>query len=305
MPRKKQTEKELEPQVEIVSDEVTAEEPEIEVAAAEETKDDTGVAPEEGIEELRKKLEEERLARQEAEKRAREAQTAATKAANETGEHRISLVSSALDNLKREQDYLKANIKELMVVGDYDRAVEMQEAFQLNINKMVQLQNGLDEMKREPVKQVEQPQHDGPTVDDLIQRVTPRSAQWLERNRSHIQDSRTIRIMARAHEDAIDHGIIPESDAYFGFLENRLGLNKAQPRQEPRYEEQEPVMSAASAPTQRRSAPAAAPVSRSGSVGSSNSRTIRLTAEQVEAAKISGLTPKEYYDILQDERNRN
>ena len=245
------------------------------------------------------------MARSEAEKHAKEAQAAANKAATETGEHRISLVSNALDNLKREQDIIKANIKELMVVGDYDRAVELQEAFQLNISKMVQLQNGLDEMKREPVRRVEQPQNDGPTVDDLIQRVTPRSAQWLERNRSHIQDSRTIRIMARAHEDAIDHGIIPESDAYFGFLENRLGLNKAQTRQEPRYEEHEPVMSAASAPTQRRSAPAAAPVSRSGTGGSGNPRTIRLTAEQAEAAKISGLTNKEYWDLLQDERNRN
>lgn len=305
MPKKKQTEKDLETEIEIVGDEVNTEEPEIEVVEAKNEEENAGVAPEDGIEELKRKLEEERLARSEAEKRAKEAQAAANKAATETGEHRISLVSNALDNLKREQDILKANIKELMVVGDYDRAIELQEAFQLNISKMVQLQNGLDEMKREPVRRVEQPQNDGPTVDDLIQRVTPRSAQWLERNRSHIQDSRTIRIMARAHEDAIDHGIIPESDAYFGFLENRLGLNKAQPRQEPRYEEHEPVMSAASAPTQRRSAPAAAPVSRSGTGGSGNPRTIRLTAEQAEAAKISGLTNKEYWDLLQDERNRN
>ena len=305
MPKKKQTEKDLETEIEIVGDEVNTEEPEIEVVEAKNEEENAGVAPEDGIEELKRKLEEERLARSEAEKRAKEAQAAANKAATETGEHRISLVSNALDNLKREQDIIKANIKELMVVGDYDRAIELQEAFQHNISKMVQLQNGLDEMKREPVRRVEQPQNDGPTVDDLIQRVTPRSAQWLERNRSHIQDSRTIRIMARAHEDAIDHGIIPESDAYFGFLENRLGLNKAQPRQEPRYEEHEPVMSAASAPTQRRSAPAAAPVSRSGTGGSGNPRTIRLTAEQAEAAKISGLTNKEYWDLLQDERNRN
>ena len=305
MPKKKQTEKDLETEIEIVGDEVNTEEPEIEVVEAKNEEENAGVAPEDGIEELKRKLEEERLARSEAEKHAKEAQAAANKAATETGEHRISLVSNALDNLKREQDIIKANIKELMVVGDYDRAVELQEAFQLNISKMVQLQNGLDEMKREPVRRVEQPQNDGPTVDDLIQRVTPRSAQWLERNRSHIQDSRTIRIMARAHEDAIDHGIIPESDAYFGFLENRLGLNKAQTRQEPRYEEHEPVMSAASAPTQRRSAPAAAPVSRSGTGGSGNPRTIRLTAEQAEAAKISGLTNKEYWDLLQDERNRN
>ena len=305
MPKKKQTEKDLETEIEIVGDEVNTEEPEIEVVEAKNEEENAGIAPEDGIEELKRKLEEERLARSEAEKHAKEAQAAANKAATETGEHRISLVSNALDNLKREQDIIKANIKELMVVGDYDRAVELQEAFQLNISKMVQLQNGLDEMKREPVRRVEQPQNDGPTVDDLIQRVTPRSAQWLERNRSHIQDSRTIRIMARAHEDAIDHGIIPESDAYFGFLENRLGLNKAQTRQEPRYEEHEPVMSAASAPTQRRSAPAAAPVSRSGTGGSGNPRTIRLTAEQAEAAKISGLTNKEYWDLLQDERNRN
>jgi hypothetical protein len=152
--------------------------------------------------------------------------------------------------------------------------------------------------RTEPSRPAAPAQQSGPDIDSLIQRVTPLSAQWLQSNRDHLKDSRSFRIMARAHEDAIDHGIIPESDDYFRFVENRLGIkgDSAPP---------DVAMSAAAAPVQRRQSPPAAPVSRQPSnANGSRPHVVKLTPEQREAARISGVTEEEYARQMLKERNR-
>lgn len=264
---------------------------------------------EDGIEELKKRLESEKMARLDAEKRARDAAKQAEKANADIHDAQLSLVQTAFDGLKRDQDILKNSFKESMAIGDYDRAAEIQEAMSMNAAKLLQIEHGLNEMKsRPPVQQVQPPAsaaHEM-TVDDLIARVnTPLSKNWLMNNKQHLPDGRAIRIMARAHEDAIDMGIIPESVEYFAMVESRLGINRQQ-APAPAAQQQDAALSTASNPVQRRSSPAAAPVSRS-PVSSTGTRqnTIRLTPEEVEAAKISGLSPKEYWELKQKERNRN
>jgi hypothetical protein len=118
-------------------------------------------------------------------------------------------------------------------------------------------------------------------IDYLINNVTPRSSEWLQRNREHVSDARSIRVMKRAHEDAVDYGIAPESDAYFQFVENRMGISES--RQQP-----------ASAPMQRKASPPAAPVSRSGNGTGSRPNVVRLSSEQQEMAKNLGMTNAEY-----------
>lgn len=275
---------------------------------------ENGDPVEESIEELKSKLKDtkqkyaqEKKARQEAEAAAQQAAQQAYKASAEVEENQIHLVSGALDTLRREQEMLKNTMKEVMAVGDFDRAVELQEAFQSNINKITRLEDGLNEMKNNTRREAPQaPARD--LVDTLIQQVTPRSAKWLDSNREHLQDPRMLRIMERAHGDALDNQIIPESDDYFRFIENRLGIGKSKeaPRNSRYDDDDEPVMSGASNATHRRqSAPAAAPVSRSSSGPSGNPRVIRLTPDQAEAARISGISPKQYWENLQREKNRN
>lgn len=268
---------------------------------------------EDSIEELKSKLKDakqkysqEKKARQEAENAAQQAVQQAYKASAEVEENQIHLVSGALDTLRREQEMLKNTMKEVMAVGDFDRAVELQEAFQSNINKITRLEDGLNEMKNTPRREAP-PAPSRDIVDTLMQQVTPRSAKWLDQNREHLQDQRQLRIMERAHGDALDNQIIPESDDYFRFIENRLGIGKTKeaPRNS-RYDDDDEVMSGASNPTNRRqSAPAAAPVSRSSGGPTGNPRVIRLTPDQAEAARISGISPKEYWENLQAEKTRN
>jgi phage I-like protein len=106
--------------------------------------------------------------------------------------------------------------------------------------------------------------------------------------------------MARAHEDAVDFGIVPESDAYFQFVENRLGINAKRSS----IPEVESVMSEASSSKQRRSSPPSAPVSRQPIDTPHRPGVITLTAAEVEAAKISGISPQEYYRNKMREQNR-
>ena len=161
-------------------------------------------------------------------------------------------------------------------------------------------------MKNQPAPQQPKAPEPDDIVENLIRQVSPRSARWLDRNRDNLNSVKALRIMERAHGDALDNEIEPDSDEYFKFIEKRLGIGKTPPKQQVRYEYQdddEPIMSAASEATSRRSAPPAAPVSRSQQMGQ-NSRTVTLTADQAEAARISGLTNQQYWDLLQREKSR-
>lgn len=241
------------------------------------------------LKELNARLEQERLAREQAEERARVSDQKAQMAYGEVSDTNMHLVASAIDSVKRDQEILKSHLRDSMAIGDFDKAADIQSAMQVNFNKLSQLETGYEEMRNTP-RQPVAPQPREMNVDTLINQVTPRSAEWLRTNREHLPDPRSIRVMARAHEDAVDYGIVPESDAYFRFVENRLGIGESK-RAVPGFDD---AMEYAAKPTQKRSSPPSAPVSRSGN-STNRSGVVTLTASEVEAAKISGITPQEYY----------
>lgn len=289
---------ESEPEIRVVSDD----EPEIQAST---TSQRPSIDPAAAIEELNRRLQEERQARSQAEQYAREASFRASQAANEVEDTHQHLVANAIDSVRQNQENLKANLRESMSIGDYDRAAELQESMSMNSAKLIQLEQGLQDMKNrprvEPVRPVAPPQNRGPDVDALIQQVTPLSAQWLQNNRDHLREPKSFRVMARAHEDAIDHGIVPESNDYFRFVESRLGISD---RGQDPYGSQEASMSAAASPVQKRYSPPAAPVSRQASSSSPRTHVVKLTPAQREAATISGLTEEEYAKNMLKERNR-
>jgi hypothetical protein len=59
-------------------------------------------------------------------------------------------------------------------------------------------------------------------VEMYAQRLTPKSAQWL---REHPEVVSKIGRLTRAHEDAVEDGIQPESREYFRYIEARLGYS--------------------------------------------------------------------------------
>jgi len=244
------------------------------------------------LKKLNKKLDEERKARMEAEAVARQATEQARVLHNEASDSNLHLVSGAIESVRRDQEILKSRLRDAMAIGDYDKAADVQEQMASNITNLRQLERGFDEMKQQPRLQPQTVPSSEVDVDYLINNVTPRSAEWLQRNREHVSDARAIRVMKRAHEDAVDYGIAPESDAYFQFVENRMGIGGDSRKSIPEVDN---VMSSAASSTQRRSAQPSAPVSRQPIDSPNRPGVIHLTAAEVEAARISGITPQEYY----------
>ena len=256
---------------------------------------------EKALKKLTKKLEKEKEARQAAEAQARKSAEYARNATIDAQDSRIHLVGGAIETMNRDDEILTAHLKNAMEIGDFDRAAEIQKTLAVNAHKMMELERGYQDLRNAPPPPpVQQAPPGEMTVDDIIQKVTPRSAEWLRENKKHLPDSRSIRIMARAHEDAIDHGMVPESDQYFRFVENRLGINRKQ-----EFYDGNDAMSGAAKATKSRQSPPSAPVSRQPVDSQTRPGVIRLTAEQVEAAKISGISPQEYYKLMMQDRNRN
>ena len=245
------------------------------------------VTPDEGISELKKSLEREKQARLDAERRAHQASQQAHKASVDKTDSEYQLVVNAIETVKGRNEQLKTAYADAMNAGDYNRAAEIQSALAKNANQLSDLKRGKKAMKeqlktaKQEIQQVRSPQID--IVEQLASSVSSRSAAWLRDSKEHLKGEREIRKMFRAHEDAIDDGIAPDTDEYFSFIENRLGIN--------RHADDGDNMSAAAAPAPRKSvSPPPAPVSR----GGQRPNVMRLTAAEAEMASSLGMSPEEY-----------
>lgn len=249
------------------------------------------IAPEEGIQELKKRLEYEKQARIDAERRAQQANSQINKAYQEVKDTNYQLVTNAIETVKSRAEMLKNAYRESMSVSDFDKAADIQQAMIENDRQLSDLKRGekaLKEQMEQSTSQTNTPVN--PIIDDPIERmaqaVSPKSARWLRDNREALKDDRTIRKMFRADADAIDDGLIADTPEYFEFIETRIGIRK------PVEEAPEPLSEAAAPASPRKSvSPPAAPVSRG---NGTRPGTVRLTREQAETAKMMGMTEKEY-----------
>lgn len=264
-----------------------------------ETPPETPVAPDldESIDNLKKQVEAANRAREDAERQAREervraqqAQIDAQRAQTRAEDTDIHLVKQALTTIKDRMAQTKAALAEAHSVGDYTKVADLQEAMAVSAVQLRELENGLSAMERQKAAPKPEPQRPvGDLVDALIPQVSARSQRWLDAHRAHLKDEKAINRMFRAHGDAIDDGIEADSDEYFRFVENRLGINKPAPNREEREDTGEPLSEASKA-VQRDVPPPSAPASR----GSSRPGTVRLSAEEREMAEMMGISPEAY-----------
>ena len=251
-------------------------------------------APDDGLQQLRRQLDNETAARQNAEREAAAARERAYAAMTETHENRISLVANAIDTVQQSNAMLKARLREAMAVGDYDAAADIQEAMTVNAAKLMQLEQGKQSLEQAPAPQ--QPKYQAPDpVEALAQQLSPRSAAWIRAHPEYARDPRLYQRMLAAHNLITSYGVQEDSDEYFAEIEDKL-----QVRQQSRRDEPDDAMAAAATVTQRRASPAAAPVSRDRDpTPGSKPRTISLSAAEREAADASGMTYVEYWKAQQ------
>jgi hypothetical protein len=243
---------------------------------------------EEGIKKLKKQLADEQAAHAATAQRAREAENSEVKAKTDVQATQLDLVKGAIATTTQALDVLEGKYAEAAAAGDWAAAAKVQREIGSNSARLLQLENGKTALEKAP-KPVARESSD--PVEQFTSNMTPRSAAWVRAHPEFVRDARLNRKMIRAHEDAIDEGIAPDTDAYFESIEKTLAL-----RQAPADDgETEVALSDAARPTSQRSpAPAAAPVSRSGNGNGSRPNVVRLSAEQREIAKLNGMTDEEY-----------
>ena len=235
---------------------------------------------------LEKKLKDEKKARQEAEERARQASQNLQSAYGEVEDTNLHLVATAIDTVTRENEFLTNQYAEAMAAGDFNVAAKIQRAMSTNEAKLLQLQNGKAAMESRPKQQA--PSYSDP-VEQFASQLSARSAEWVRNNPQCVTDPRLQQKMVAAHNLAVADGFRPDTDEYFGFIEDTLRLNRrSNDRQE---QEVDSPLSSASKSVSRQAAPAAAPVNRE---GNGRQNVVRLTPAEVEMAKTFGQTPEEY-----------
>ena len=245
------------------------------------------------LNELKAQLERERLARINAEKQAREAASAASKASGDVHDTNIQLISSAIDTVKRENSMLKNRFRDAAATGDADLMAEIQETMSMNAAKLMQLEAGKTQLESRPKPTYEMPAPSDP-IEAFASQLSPRSAEFIRKNPDCVTDARKNKIMINAHGLALSKGIQADTDEYFNFIADALDMPA--PFRSARVEEgDDSALSSASAPSQRRSAPPAAPVSRT-AMNNSGTRpnVVRLSREEREMAQMMGMTAEEY-----------
>jgi hypothetical protein len=238
------------------------------------------VSPEEGLEKLKKQLEDEKSARAQADQRAADAERRAADASaaelaakTDSQENQLHLLTTAIDKFTQANDLLTSKYAEALAAQDFPAAAKINLELSGNAAKLLQLENGKQQLEKAP-KPTARPITD--PVEAFAAQLTPRSASWIRQHPECVRDPKLNRKMLRAHEDALDEGIKPESDEYFQYIERNL--NPAVTR----TQDDDPMKDAAQ--PARRSTPASAPVSRSGNGNGSKPNTMTLTKDEQEMA---------------------
>ena len=242
---------------------------------------------EDTLEALKKQLEEERKGRQEAMRRASEAEQSAYAAQGEVQDTSLHLVSNAIDTVRQNNNILKSNYREAMAMQDFDSAADIQAEMSANAARLLQLEQGKQALENQPRQPAPKPYQADP-VEALASQLSPRSAEWVRRNPQYATDPRLYQKMIAAHNLAMADDIPADSDDYFDAIEDTLRMRRQDNSRD--YD----AMADAAKPTQRRSAPPAAPVSRSGGGGGSKPDRVTLSAAEREMASMMGMTIDEY-----------
>lgn len=229
----------------------------------------------------------EREARRQAEYYAHQQAQQVGYARTEVQDSNLKIILNAIDATEQAASNAEFEYSQAMAVGNYAAAAKAQRAIAQAESHLLQLQNGrqrLEETLQDPTEGAVyappvpsfEPQIPQDPVEMYAEKLAPRSADWL---RAHPDAVEKLGKLTRAHQDAIEDGIVPESDDYFNFIESRLGYDSA-PRAESRRSDPQP------APVNRRTL-ASAPVSSAASVSSrssGNGNSMILSSDEVEMA---------------------
>ncbi|HEY1879549.1 MAG TPA: hypothetical protein VGG68_06430, partial [Caulobacteraceae bacterium] len=214
------------------------------------------IEPQEGIEELRARLQASDSARRQAEERANQAEHARAQATGATQDANVQFLTTALEGVKQTLGVLQANLAEAYATQDFNQAAQIQTEISRTTQRETLIENGLEQLKTAPREQPRAPPPPEDQVEAIAGRLTPNAAAWVRAHPNYITDTRLNERLVSAHHVAIAAGLVADSPDYITHVERTLGLaGQSSPR--PGFTEERN-----SVPETRRTAPSAAPVSR-------------------------------------------
>jgi hypothetical protein len=272
---------EPEPVVEVVKTEPAPKEPVREAS----------IEPEEGLKRVQKQLEDERAARIAAERRADEAARNEHAAKVDVQDTQKSLLENAIATVKSSQEALKARYREARSANDLDAEFQIQEEISSNAARLLQLEQGKKALEAQPKPQIRAPED---PVEGFARDLSPRSGAWVRAHPEYVRDRGKNAQMIAAHQLALARGHVVDSDEYFQSIERTLEISD-ETAGNGTVRTEKPTESALSeAARPKKAAPAAAPVSRTGTASGERSNIVKLSPEEVEMARLMGMTDREY-----------
>lgn len=235
--------------------------------------------------ELEAESEKRRVAKEEAEGRARAAQRDADAARQEAATARTAATSSQLDTIttalssaQSEAEAAKRDIKLAGESGDYGAQADAYE----RLAKATTLVARYDEAKADlETRKTAKPVTPTDPVEAYAAGRTEQTANWLREHREFVIDPRKNQKLTAAHHDAMGEGLSPDTPEYFDHVEKFVGLKKADVVEKVVTEGDDVQRPGAKKPAARQ----VAPVNGSrGTGGAVPSNEVRLSAREAEAA---------------------
>jgi hypothetical protein len=210
------------------------------------------------------KLEAERKEKEEARRRAETAEREAKVATAKVADSELDAVNNAIHAVEMERETIKRQLKDAMESGDFEGTVKAQEALAEVVTKV----NALKEGKNYIEQRKTEPQQNQDPQEAYISRFTQRSQEYLRKHRELIADPTKNKRMIAAHYEAEAEGFAPDTDAYFRFLDQKLGYAEVQQKQE------------------KQTRMPSAPISRGdgGDISSGGPAVVKLSAGEARAA---------------------
>lgn len=233
---------------------------------------------------LKAKVEESERGRLEAERRAQDAESSRDQAqANRYTEaaRRVAAQESSVTNAiaaKTAQiEQWKTQIAELWQEGKFHEAADLSVKAGAAQSQIDQLAGVKEQLATERTRIEEAAKNPPQDRGDPLDHLPPKAREWARKHPEFFQNGQPNRKAVAAHHAALAEDIEQGSTAYFEFLDRHLGLVKPEAGDDGAQRQQ-----------QAKPTPSAAPVSRSvPERQQSNNRTIRLSREQQEAARLS------------------
>jgi hypothetical protein len=211
----------------------------------------------------------------------------------------MSALDSAIEATRIAANQAEQHLVNAHQAGDAAEIARAQRALsqaEIRINELSQGKAALDVRKTQPrpapaAAHVAQSQSADP-FESWASQLSPRSQTYVRSRQNKItsgDSAYNVDRLTAVHGAAVRKGYSPDSDAYFEFIDKEMGYGPKMETPASAAPVEAPAVKAAS----KTSAPPAAPVSRSGGGAASDSR-VRLTAEQREFCRTSGLDEQEY-----------